>query len=132
MTTANDINKALEDYSQRFWDDEHPDYDPDSEDHQFWSWLYYGDRFVYVPDGESYDEKMDSFDIPGLGTIKVVDRFDDYDDGHAIYVVFTVNDETETYMMSGWDSSWSGDGGWEGPVQRVTGHQVTKTEWKVV
>lgn len=79
---------------------------------------------------DTYPAPPFDHDWPGVGTIRVIDTYDDHDDGHALYVVFVY--EGRTFRMRGWNDSWSGEGGFEGPLEEVEGKVVSKTEWSVV
>lgn len=134
MATLAEIEAAVSELGRKYWDEDHPDYDEDlSEDYaNIWERLYQREEWVFDGPGKSHYEYHDSLELPGLGTLNVVDRYDDHDDGHALYVVFTVGDDPQTYQYQGWYDSWGGDGGWEGPMVKVEGKPVTKTEWTVV
>jgi hypothetical protein len=71
-----------------------------------------------------------TYNLPGAGPVEVVDDYDDHDDGHSLHVVFHWNGHF--FQKTGWDDSWSGDGGWEGPLVEVKPKRVTTTVWSKV
>lgn len=75
-------------------------------------------------------EKPFTYDLPGVGVVEVVDDYDDHYDGHALHVVFWWRGHF--FQYTGWDDSWSGNGGWEGPLVEVEPKQVTTTVWSKV
>jgi hypothetical protein len=88
--------------------------------------MYYG----YLNGDYKATPKPFTYNLPGAGPVEVVADDDDHDDGHALYVIFKYKDHYFRYQ--GWDDSWSGDGGWEGPLEEVEPKQVTTTVWSKV
>lgn len=118
--TAKEIQSALDDYQQRFWDEDHPDYDEDKSD----------DGINSVWDAFTYDADFKSFELPGLGVMENVEsgteltRFDE----KSLFVVVKIGDQF--FKMEGWSDSWSGETGWDGPFYEVVQKQVVTTVWE--
>lgn len=132
MTTAKEIDKAVSRWDSRVWDEDHPDYDEDAERESVWDILYYQDRWVWNPRTKTGEfVTTDEFDVPGLGVLKVVDRFEDFDEVRQMNVV--VEFDGKTYLKCGWIDSWGGGGGFgDGILTEVVGKEVVKKEWNVV
>lgn len=129
-----DLQSRLDEYDATTWDEDNPNYDPNRTSvSDTFSSLYYGELEKEV-DGDyeyiNFPPKPFDYELPGVGTLTVIDDYDDYDDGHALYVVFSI--EGSTFQYTGWDDSWGGDGGWEGPLEKVETDQITITRYKVV
>lgn len=129
-----DLRKRLDAYDATTWDEDDENYSPDRASlASLFSGIYYGEYEYEDGDDYEYTEYPNppfELELPFVGTIKVVDRCDDHDDGHALYVVFEWNGELFQYQ--GWDNSWSGDGGFDGPLRQVKAKQITTTIYERV
>jgi len=131
-----ELQGKLDAYETKYWkayENEDPPKDDSEEDmgslSQAWGRMYSG----WDIDPENPYREVDKpflYALPGVGTVEVVADDDDHDDGHALYVIFKYKDHYFRYQ--GWDDSWSGDGGWEGPLEEVEPKQVTTTVWSKV
>ena len=118
--TAKELEAALEDYQQRFLDEDHPDYDEEKADegiHNVWSEF-------------TYDDTFSSFDLPGVGVIEKVTNGTELTtwDEKVLYVIVKIGDQF--FKMEGWSDSWSGEEGWEGPLYEVVQKEVVTTVWE--
>ena len=118
--TASEVNQALEEYQQRFWDEDHPDYDEEKDDegiNNVWSEF-------------TYDSDLSSVDIPGVGVmekVKVGTELTTWNE-KVLYVIVKIGDQF--FKMEGWSDSWSGEEGWEGPLYEVVQKEVVTTVWE--
>lgn len=130
-----ELQSRLDAYDRQAWDDDDPNYNKDQRSvSDIFSGLYYGE-YEYETEGDDYEYFEHppipfTFELPVVGEIRVVDRYDDHEDGHALYVVFEY--EGALFQYQGWNDSWGGDGGFEGPLNEVAVKQVVRTEYEVV
>jgi hypothetical protein len=122
MPTAREVNRLINEYQSRFWDEDHPDYNEDLED----------DGIRNLWDYFLYDTKPAPVDIPGLGSVEYVTdgRELTTSDEKTRFVIVRVGDQH--FRMDGWEDSWGGDSGWDGPFVEVVQREVTKTVWEKV
>ena len=133
---VNELETLLDAYSDEYYnkwagDEELQETDEDTGEYpgslgQAWDKMYTG----YIGDGYKEVPKPFDYELPGVGTVRVIDDYDSHDDGHTLYVVFEWNGHT--FQYEGWDDSWGGDGGWEGPLREVIPYQFTTTKYRVV
>ena len=121
MFTVEEVEKALADYQQRFWDEEHPDYDEDLDDdgvQDIWGYFTY----------DTNDRKPIA--VPGLGDLEYVASGTELDQfGEKVeYVIVRIGDQT--FRMNGWTDSWGGDSGWDGPFYEVVEKEVVTKVWE--
>lgn len=114
MANATEILRAAEEYGQRYYDEDHPDYTDDGYEN-VWDVLV--------------AERKD-IEIPGLGTLALVENGEELDTfgDKRRYLIFLVEDQT--FKIEGWEDSWGGESGWDGPLYEVEAKQVTTTVWE--
>jgi hypothetical protein len=85
--------------------------------------------------GEFKDSNGEVFDIPGVGSVSVVDQVGGYEDaGSYMHLIFKVTDTSgkeSYYRKSGTYDSWDGSE-WDGPFVEVTPITKTVTTFEVV
>lgn len=117
ILTAREVLKAIEEFDQRLWDEDHELYDEDEGEDKTFTRLYDGDERV---------------EVPGLGVLVRVDTLEGYDETRTMTVVFTIEGSNRFFSMEGWFDSWGGEEGWEGPFKEVKQVEVLRKEWQAV
>ncbi len=72
-----------------------------------------------------YREPGESYVVPGLGQVTLVDVQSSNGDGSAIWMVFEVHqgEHKGFYKLSGYYGSYGDGNSWEGPLQQVVPQQ---------
>lgn len=69
-------------------------------------------------------------DLPGIGTVEVLDSYGGEGQGDELWVVFNVTNSegSRTWRKSGWYASYSGSD-WDGDLEEVVARPKVITEW---